>query len=332
MKKSILLICLIISILVCSGCGVVRPTVLTIGGEEVSLTEYNFYYSTAKLQAEQTVSADQLEMYWSTEKDGKTTFEIMKDSAYEEMVNLRVAAKKAENLGLSYNDPVVMQTASGFKSQFLQIAPSEKEFYELTDTDSATLNEIAKLYAIRSAMISKLGEEGAIDLSEEAYNNTFSSKWMKAQHILLSTKDNATNEDLSAEEKNAKKEKAEEILKRVKKGEDFTKLMNEFSEDPGKESSPEGYVFTDGEMVAEFEDAVKALEPGKTSEIVESSFGYHIIKRLPLSSETDAEAFEKNFSSIQSELVMNYLNENLPKWKEEMEIVENKAPIEKIKL
>lgn len=333
MKKNFVLICLVISILLVStGCGITHPTVLTINGDEVSLLEYNYYFSTMKLQAEQTVPADQMEMYWETEKDGKTAFELLKESAYDEMVDLRVAANKAESMGISYSDSAVMQATTGFKNQIVQAAASEKEYYEMTNTDSATINEIAKLYAIRSAMLNKLIEDGTIDLSDAVYEKTFAEKWMKAQHILISTTDVNTGVALSDEEKASKKAQAEEILKRVKVGENFTALMNEFSEDPGKESAPEGYVFTNGEMVAEFEDAVLALQPDQTSEIVESSFGYHIIKRLPLSAATDAESFTQYKDYIQSEILMNYLEENIPLWKEEMTIVENKAQIDKIKL
>jgi len=333
MKKNFILVCLVISILIlCAGCGITHPTVLTINGDEVSLLEYNYYFSNMKLQAEQSVPADQIEMYWETEKDGKTAFELLKDSAYDEMVALRVAANKAESMGISYSDSMVMQATNGFKNQIVQAAESEKEYYEMTNTDSATINEIAKLYAIRSAMLSKLTEDGSIDLSDAVYENAFAEKWMKAQHILISTVDANTGAALSDEEKAAKKTQAEAILKRVKAGENFTALMTEFSEDPGKESAPNGYVFTSGEMVAEFEDAVVALQPNQTSEIVESSFGYHIIKRLPLSAATDAESFNQYKDYIQSEILMDYLEENVPLWKEEMTIIENKAPIDKIKL
>ena len=58
--------------------------------------------------------------------------------------------------------------------------------------------------------------------------------------------------------------------------------MNANSEDTGLAANPDGYAFTTGEMVQEFEDATRALEPGQISGLVESSYGYHIILRLPL--------------------------------------------------
>ncbi len=82
-----------------------------------------------------------------------------------------------------------------------------------------------------------------------------------------------------------KKAKAEQILSRAKAGEDFAKLANEFTEDPGNKD-PKGELqgglykdVTKGKMVPAFEAAALALQPGQISEnLVETPYGYHIIK------------------------------------------------------
>ena len=82
-----------------------------------------------------------------------------------------------------------------------------------------------------------------------------------------------------------KKAKAEQILQRAKAGEDFAKLANEFSEDPGNKDAngkPQGGLYSEvpsGRMVPSFERAALALKPGEISSgVVESDYGYHVIK------------------------------------------------------
>lgn len=108
--------------------------------------------------------------------------------------------------------------------------------------------------------------------------------------VILSTGDVPKNEDGSdftgtAEEYNAAaKAKLEDILAQVKAASDpaakFDELMHQYSQDTGLESNPDGYTFTpESSFVDEFKDAVYDLEPGEISDVVESSFGYHILLR-----------------------------------------------------
>lgn len=79
----------------------------------------------------------------------------------------------------------------------------------------------------------------------------------------------------------AARQKAEDILKRARAGEDFEKLAKENSDEPGaKESGGDLGWFGHGRMVKAFEDAAFALKDNEISDIVESQFGFHIIQRL----------------------------------------------------
>lgn len=97
---------------------------------------------------------------------------------------------------------------------------------------------------------------------------------VRARHILIMI-DKSASEDA----KGKAKEKAESILKRARAGEDFAKLASESSNDiVSKAKGGDLGFFPKGRMAPEFEKAVFSLKPGEVSGIVETQFGFHIIK------------------------------------------------------
>lgn len=123
---------------------------------------------------------------------------------------------------------------------------------------------------------------GKIKLSDEDIENYYKAhkeefktpEMVKARHILIKV-DSGASED----SRKKAKEKAGAILKRVRAGEDFAKLAQEFSDDPGsKDKGGDLGFFAKGRMLPDFEKAAFALKPGGISDIVETKFGYHIIK------------------------------------------------------
>lgn len=96
---------------------------------------------------------------------------------------------------------------------------------------------------------------------------------MRASHILIGVDAGA-----GAEEKEQAKRKADEILAQVKSGADFAELAKSVSTCPSAEQGGDLGEFGRGQMVAPFEDAAFGLDAGAVSEVVETQFGYHIIK------------------------------------------------------
>jgi parvulin-like peptidyl-prolyl isomerase len=73
---------------------------------------------------------------------------------------------------------------------------------------------------------------------------------------------------------------ANEILERLKKGENFANLAAAYSIDSSRKRGGDLGTFGRGVMVKDFEKAAFALEKGQVSGVVKTQFGYHIIKRL----------------------------------------------------
>lgn len=147
-------------------------------------------------------------------------------------------------------------------------------------------------------------EQNSLKISEY-YNNHISDyikeEEIKASHILIKTEINMTDS-----EKAKKRQLAEDILTRVKQGEDFSTIAKKESEDQGSKTNGGdlGY-FSRGKMVEEFSDAAFALEKNQVSEVVKSPFGFHIIKVVDKRA-----ASEQRLEDVSKEIAKKLMAEN----------------------
>lgn len=149
---------------------------------------------------------------------------------------------------------------------------------------------------------------------------SFEDNYYNVKHILISKPEDGHGADDGHGHTDFKTETEAkalitDIFAKINAGEDFDTLINEYSEDPGLDSNPDGYHLKKGDAVAEFEEASLKLKENEISDIVETDFGYHIIKRLPL----DPNFFNQNKAELienETDIAMdNIINTTIEQYK-----------------
>jgi len=117
-------------------------------------------------------------------------------------------------------------------------------------------------------------------LREEAAQRAREPKMIGAKHILVMHDKSERKPDSVHRTREEAKKRAEEALDRIKKGADFDEMVAIYSDEPGA-AERKGYLgeFEKKDMVHSFAEAAFSLEIGQVSDVVETPFGFHIIKR-----------------------------------------------------
>lgn len=160
--------------------------------------------------------------------------------------------------------------------------PSEVEFKnaltEMNLSEESLRTQLERSIALQQFIDGKIGLSITVVEKEtkEFYNKNPAyfkkPETVHARHILIKVQP-----DGDASQKAAARKKIETIQRRLSAGEDFSTLARTFSEGPtGVKGGDLGF-FGRGQMVKSFEDAAFALNPGEVSDLVRSSFGYHLI-------------------------------------------------------
>jgi len=243
-----------------------------------------------------------------------------RDSVYrgllDRVILLRLLASEAKVRGITVTPQEVTERIGQIKQQF----PSEAEFQkELTKrhTTMAQLEEDQRRDILNTKTIEAEVAPRAVVTPQEL-EEFYKSKpeqfkeqeSVRASHILI-----GVAKDAPPAAKQAARTEAEGVLKRAKAGEDFAALAKQYSKDPGSAAvGGDLNFFPKGQMVPAFDAAAFALKPGEISDLVETEFGFHIIKLtekragriVPLAEVKDRlEGFLKQRK--QQELVQQYL-------------------------
>ena len=204
--------------------------------------------------------------------------EILKKQVLQAMISKYVLLQKYREMGLSVDPDRVEQEFQKVKDQY----PSEADFNNaLTEQgyDTARLRK----EITQSLQVYKIQQEVVADVAvtddemKRGYNANLDKftqpESVRARHILVQVEANA-----SEEQKAEAMKKIEAIQAELSGGADFAEVAKAKSEGPsGPNGGDLGY-FTADKMVPPFSTAAFALKPGETSGIVETQFGYHIIK------------------------------------------------------
>jgi len=161
--------------------------------------------------------------------------------------------------------------------------PSKEEFMKVVK-DNGLTEEGLKQFLTRQLSIQTVVEKdiaSTITVSDKEAHDFYASnpdkfkmpEQVHARHILVKVDPQADQAT-----KDAAKKKIEGVQKEVKGGADFGELAKNNSDCPSKQNGGDLGSFSRGQMVKPFEDVAFAMKPGSISDVVETQFGYHIIK------------------------------------------------------
>ena len=234
----------------------------------------------------------------------------MKSEVLESLIDRELLFQESKKKGIQVKSDAVSDQLQKIQQRY----PNKEEFQKLLSnmglTESDVQAQIERGMAIQKLIDKEVTEK--IKVSDEETKAFYDKnpqlfqqpEQIKASHILIKVQ-----ADAPADQKAEARKKIEDVQQKVKKGEDFATLAKTYSEGPsGPKGGDLGY-FRRGQMVKPFEEAAFSLKPDETSEIVETQFGYHLIKvddKKPAKKMTYAE-------------VKDRLNEHLKKQKTDSE-------------
>lgn len=181
-------------------------------------------------------------------------------------------------------------------------AGSEQAFLEALKGAEISIDHVKK--SVEETLVINKYLEGIVeagakiteeDLRQAYLDETAGDKTASVRHILILTQGKTDLEKAEA------RKKIEDILAKAKAGEDFAELAKQYSEDPGSKDNGGLYEdFPRGQMVKPFEDASFSVPVGEMSGVVETTYGYHIIKVVDRKRET--RPFEELRGELESRL------------------------------
>lgn len=242
----------------------------------------------------------------------------LKEDIVNNMVEKELLYQKSQELDITVAPEEIDSQMQQFKQQF----PDENQYKEqlsaLGYTEELLRSEIEKNTAIQQLIEQEIGADISLSDEElEAYYEENPDQFetpeqVKARHILIKT-----DEDADEAEKQAAREKIQEIAKRIDDGEKFSEVAKEESDCPSSERGGDLGYFSQGQMVKPFEEAAFSLAVGDVSDVVETRFGYHLIKAEDKKTAAK-ESFDEVKEDLKTQLEQQKIKEKLPSYVENL--------------
>lgn len=203
----------------------------------------------------------------------------LRKNVLENLINLELLYQEAQKKGFKIEQAELDKQLGALKKRFANEDQFKKTLEQMGFTEEGLRSQIQKVVTVQGFVETQVVQD--IVISEKEIRSYYDShpesfrqpEQVKASHILIKVEAEAEKEKKAEALKKLKK-----IQERVKKGEDFSALAKEFSQGPSSARGGDLGYFGRGQMVKPFEEAAFALEPGQTSDIVETKFGYHLIR------------------------------------------------------
>ena len=283
-----------------------------------------YFYATSMLPVATydggKVTKSEYAIYYKTFQPMLTYFGYSDDIIPEQIANKaaldEIILKEAKKEGVTIPEDRKKEIDEQFQ---------DKEQLSQLEEQKINANQLKELY-YADAIISAYIDKKVADASDEDVINYIKAKEgnpnlnsYETNHVLFKTKSDSGTA-LSDEEKANKKAQAEAVLQRVKNGEDITTIAKDLSEDTGTKDNGGSYtVYMDGQTDESYANAVKSMQVGDVV-LVESSYGYHVIKLASITengrakNEYDRENFvNENINKISTEKNFKVNSDNLKK-------------------
>lgn len=250
--------------------------------------------------------------------------ERLKDNIVRRLVDAEIIRQQAQKMNVTVSDEEFEKRWQEHRARYGDEA-AFKNFMDKAGTTEADLKEQFRHNLLRERVFAavsdsvKVSDEQLKDFYEKNKDRFDEPEQVRASHVLLRIPANASDAD-----KKKRLDEAKAIAKQAKKkGADFAALATKHSEDPTKSRGGDLGWFSRGRMVKPFEDAVFAMKDGEVSDVIETSFGYHVIKRTghkPPSKKTFEDVKERIERQVASRERNEAIRNALQKWKEEAKV------------